>query len=121
MSAAPRQREAGTAVPVVVNDGAAIAQFFALEAHARSAKRTQTDPLRQYVRFLDLQYMAAFLDNLACCCTIDSEIVANVVCSAEDAIVCARDRVHERRVIAHDRARELVDLGNNGNLAAVRL
>src|SRR5439155_9567985 len=40
---------------------------------------------------------------------------------AEDAVACARDGVHERRIVADNRAGEIIDLRNDGYLAAVRL
>src|SRR5439155_26319698 len=63
----------------------------------------------------------AFLKNRRCSAGIDNEIIADFVCPAEYAIVRARDCVHERCVIANDRAREFFNLGNNDDLAAVRL
>ena len=121
MRATPGEREAGAAVAVVVNDSTAIAQSLALKAHARLAKWAQTNALDENIRFLGLQYAAAFSDDSICRCTIDGEIIAEVVCPPEDAIVSARDRIQERRVHSHDRAGKGHDFRHPCELAAVRL
>src|SRR5438094_682006 len=46
--AGPRESEAGAAVTVVVNDGAAGGQSFALKAHAGFSKRAQSDLHRDH-------------------------------------------------------------------------
>ena len=50
-----------------------------------------------------------------------SKIVADFVCSAEDAIIRARDCVHERRVITDDRAGKTLDSRHDCDLTAMRL
>ena len=50
-----------------------------------------------------------------------AEIVAEIVCSAENAIVRARDCVHERRVITHNRAGKTLDFRHDCDLTTMRL
>ena len=49
-----------------------------------------------------------------------SRFVAEFVCAAEDAIVRARDRVYKRRIVADNRAGEIIDLRHDRDLAAMR-
>src|SRR5437588_12075229 len=52
---------------------------------------------------------------------ISRKIVADFVCSTEDAIIRPRDCVHERRVITHNRTGKAIDSRHNGDLATMRL
>jgi hypothetical protein len=58
---------------------------------------------------------------LICCGGVDGEIIAQVICSAEHAIVSARDRVHERRIIANYRAGKTFDSGHDRDLPTMWL
>ena len=68
-----------------------------------------------------MQHSAAFSDDSTSCFWIESEVTAQIIRSAEKAIVRARDRVHERRVIADDRTGEIFDSRHGGDLATMRL
>src|SRR4030095_8139317 len=81
----------------------------------------QADALGKNLRIVDLQHMTAFVDNARGRRWIDSEVVAHLIRAAKNTIVRARDCVHERRIVAHNRAQEIVNLWNDGDLAAMRL
>src|SRR4029434_2396681 len=65
--------------------------------------------------------MTAFVDNARGRRWIDSEVVAHLIRAAKITIVRARDCVHERRIVAHNRARETGTLWHERLLAAMRL
>ena len=89
---------------VVVNDRAIIAKVLAFEANARFAKWTKADALVEDTGIIDLQNATALGDDCRCCSRINGEIVADFIRAAEKAIIPARDRVHERLIVANDRA-----------------
>src|ERR1700730_15299794 len=69
---------------------------------------------------VDVQDAAAFGDDASGGDRIDMSIFTQFVRAAEDAIVPARDDVHERSIVGDDRAVEIADLGNDSDLSAVR-
>jgi hypothetical protein len=79
------------------------------------------DALGENAWFVDLQHTTAFLDNSLCRCGICRQVVAEIVCSTENAIVGARDRVHERRVITDNCRGETLDFRYDCDLPAMRL
>src|SRR4030095_3446530 len=97
VGAAPRKCEAGAAVTVVVNDGAAVAQTIAFEADAWFAGWAQAHAFGENLRIADLQDAAAFGDDARCNRWIDLAIIAHFVRAAENAVIRARDGVHQRR------------------------
>jgi hypothetical protein len=70
---------------------------------------------------VDVQHSAAFGDNSRRRCGISRQVVADFICSTENAIVCTRDCVHERRVIADNRAGKTLDSRHDCDLTAMRL
>src|SRR5436190_24074849 len=63
--------------------------------------------------------MAAFGHDPGGCRGIDRAVVAQMIGTTEDTILSPRDEVHERRVIANNRAGEF-HLWPNCDLAAMR-
>ena len=106
---------------VVVDHGAAVAEFSFFKADAWLSKWAKTDAFAKNSRLLDLQNARAFGDDRFGCHRIRIKIVAHVVRAAEDAVVRPWDRLHQRRVVAYNRAIEIVDLRNDRDLAAMRL
>ncbi len=67
----------------------------------------------------DLQDAAAFRDDPRSRRRVRRKISADFIRAAEDAIVSARDGVHERRIVADGGVREL-ELRDYGDLPAMR-
>ena len=64
---------------------------------------------------------ATLSDDSRGCCGINGKIVAEIVCPSENAIVPARDRVHQRGVITNDGVWKIFDPRHNRDLAAMWL
>ena len=58
------------------------------------AEWTQTDAFGEDVGLVDIEDAAAFGDDARGRSRVERAIVAEFVCAAEDAIVCARDRIY---------------------------
>src|SRR6266516_1213090 len=105
----------------MVNGGATIAQTIAFEPDTWFAERAQADSLSENNRLVDVQHTAALSDNSIRCCRICGEIITEIVCATENAIICARNCIHERRVIANNGAGKSFDSRYDCDLTAMRL
>ena len=106
---------------VVVNDPASVAQAIRAQADAGAAKGSQADAFAQDLWRRNFEDTAALRDDCRGRGGIRLAIRAKLVCSTEDAVSFARDRIHERRIIADDGAGRRCLFRNDDDLAAMRL
>ena len=105
---------------VVVKQGSTIAKLAFLHTHTGFPKRPETHALAQNRGFFDLQNATAFGNDRFRCLGVRFEIFAEIIRSAENAIVGARYDIGERIVIADQRAVEIFESRNDCGLPPVR-
>ena len=103
---------------VIVNEGAAVGQSFALKAYPGFSKRTQPDLHDDHGRRFDAENAAALGNNRGCIGGRGRAIFADRIGAAENAIVRARNGVHQWGIVADNRLRQ-IELRHNHDLTAV--
>src|SRR5438067_12105462 len=103
---------------VIVNDGAAVGQSFALKAYPGFSKRTQPDLHDDHGRRFDAENAAALGKNRGCIGGRGLAVFDDRIGADENAIVGSRNGVHKWRSADNNRMNQ-IEIRQNPDVTAL--